>query len=123
MLRYLRELGVECQSVEAEKCGYDFEARVGEETFCIELKASEDRWEGWEESLSRNEFWKAKELRERYFLCVVDRATSEDWRICFIRDPAAEVDYFLFDHPWKSFGEDMEAFVSRLKAEQNILEH
>jgi hypothetical protein len=122
MLDYFNKLGVECKSVEQEDKGYDFEISIGEETFFVELKASEDRWDGWEESLSRNEFWKAKELGEKYFLCVVDKALSEDWKIHFIRNPAGEVDYYLFDHPWKGFATDMNAYVSRLKAEYGILE-
>lgn len=119
---YFGKLGATCVSREPEDLGYDFDVTVGEETFFVELKASEDRWQGWEEALSRNEFLKARELREKYFLCVVDRALSEDWSIYFIKDPAGEVDYYLFDHPWRTFAEDMNGYVSRLKAQQNILD-
>ncbi|MBI5014605.1 MAG: DUF3883 domain-containing protein [Deltaproteobacteria bacterium] len=122
MKAYLERLGAKVFSRESEKIGYDFDVTVGNETFYVELKASEYRWDGWEEALSRNEFLKARELREEYFLCVVDRALSEDWSIYFIKDPVGEVAYYLFDHPWKAFSEDMKDHVDRLKAQQGIPE-
>ncbi len=119
---YFGKLGVSCRSVEKENIGYDFEVTVGEETFYVELKASEFKWDGWEECLTPKEFTKAQELGDRYFLCIIDRVLSADCQMHFIKDPAGNVDGFLFDHPWKNISTDMNSYISSLKHSQDILE-
>lgn len=121
MIDYFETQGAEVVSRESENVGYDFEVTIGEETIYIELKSSQDQWEGWEHSISANEFKTALELSDKFFLCAIDYAfNDEDYQIYFIRNPANESDFFLFDSPWKALSVKMSDYISRLKDKQGI---
>ena len=122
-LAYLRGQGAEVVSREADNIGYDFEVSVGDESFYVELKSSQDQWRGWEHALSTNEFKTALELGDKYFLCAVDYVFNDDkYQLYFIRDPANNVASFAFDSPWKALAMPMKAYLSRLKDKQGLLE-
>lgn len=121
MIAYFDKAGARVESRESENVGYDFEVTIGSKTIYVELKSSKDRWEGWEHGLTRNEFRKALELGEDYYLCTVDRALRDDYLMVFIRDPARSVDLYLFDHPWKAVGLDMNAFIKRLRDAEGLV--
>ncbi|MGZ3857737.1 MAG: protein NO VEIN domain-containing protein, partial [Bacteriovorax sp.] len=121
LIAYLEELGAEVISRESENVGYDFEVSIGDEAFYIELKSSQDQWVGWEHTLSANEFKKALELKDKYFLCAIDYSfNDEKYQFYFIQNPAENVDYFAFDSPWKALSLSMNAYISRLKDKQGM---
>jgi hypothetical protein len=115
MFEYFRSHGAHVVSREKDNVGYDFEVTLGGRTIFIELKASRDRWQGWEHALTRNEFIQAFAKGEDYFLCAVDRALSNDWKIYFIANPAGLVDQYVFDDPWKRVAVNMNARLEQMK--------
>lgn len=119
---FFESRGLECVSVEAENVGYDFEVTVGERKLLIELKTSRAKWRNWEHSLSPNEFKVALEKGANYFLCVIDRVFEDSCEIYFIQNPAGKADGFLFDAPWKSMGMKMSDMITRIKAEEGVIE-
>jgi hypothetical protein len=120
--RFFEGKGLECNSVEDDDLGYDFEVPIGNRTLCIELKTSRDKWRGWEHSLSQNEFKTALIKGEDYFLCVIDRIFEEASReVYFIQNPAGRITDYLFDAPWKAVASKMDDWITRLKATENVL--
>jgi hypothetical protein len=119
MLAYFKSHGADVISRENDSVGYDFEVSVAGRTLYIELKASRDRWQGWEHGLTRNEFVQAFAKGEYYFLCVVDRALTDDWKIYFIANPSGLIDQFLFDDPWKRVAVDMNARLEQMKRDDD----
>ena len=123
LITYLESLGADVISRESENIGYDFEVSIGDETFYIELKSSQDQWDGWEHTLSANEFKKALELKDKYFLCAIDYSfNDEKYQMYFIQNPAEQVDDFAFDSPWKALVIPMNDYISRLKDKQGKVE-
>lgn len=122
LAEFFEARGLTCESVESENVGYDFEVTVGERKLLIELKTSRAKWRNWEHSLSPNEFKVALEKADDYFLCVIDRVFEDSCEIYFIQNPAGKADGFLFDAPWKSMGMKMSDMITRIKAEEGILD-
>lgn len=87
--------------------GYDIESRDvnGEIIRYIEVKSMSGPWGEDGVGLTATEFAKAQELREKYWLYVVERALEPDARIYFIQDPASKVDEFRFDSGWQQAAE------------------
>ena len=115
MLEYFQRHGARVVSREKDNVGWDFEVTVGSKTVFVELKASRDRWQGWEHALTRNEFIQAFAKGEDYFLCAVDQVLSDEWKIHFIANPAGLVDQYLFDDPWKRLAVDMNERLDQMK--------
>ncbi len=111
LVAYLEGAGLAYRSVESEHVGYDFEIQTGSGLIYLEVKSSASEWAGWENNLTPNEFFVAKRLGDRYFLCVIDRVLSEESSLYFIQDPAGRADGFLFDEPWKHLSIDLKGFV------------
>jgi hypothetical protein len=83
--------------------GYDLESRLedgGEVERYIEVKALSDVWGADGVGLTVTEFNRARELGDRYWLYVVERATGEDYEIYRIQDPARKANWFFFDRGW-----------------------
>jgi hypothetical protein len=120
--RFFEGQGLVCHSLETDNVGYDFEVAIGGRTICIELKTSRDKWRGWEHSLSPNEFKTAMAKGDDYFLCIIDRVFEEGAReVYFIQNPAGKITDYLFDAPWKSVKCKMEDWITRIKAQENVL--
>jgi len=85
----------------------------------VELKASRDRWQGWEHALTRNEFVQAFAKGEDYFLCAVDKVLTDEWKIYFIANPAGQVDQYIFDDPWKRVAVDMNELLDQMKKDSD----
>jgi hypothetical protein len=122
MFAYFESHGAQVVSREKDNVGYDFEVSFAGRTLFIELKSSRDRWQGWEHALTRNEFVQAYAKGEDYFLCAVDRALSDDWKIYFIANPAGLVDQYVFDDPWKRVAIDMNALFEQMKHDAAVEE-
>ncbi len=109
---HLKTSGIQYRSVESEDRGYDFVIEVDGDEFYVELKASESRWDGWEEVLTPNEFQCARRMKERYLLCVIDQVLSDtDFNVYFIQDPVGQIDGFLFDSPWREIAVSLESLT------------
>lgn len=107
--------GLSCRSVEDQDLGYDFEVNLGDRILCIEVKGSGDHWRNWEHDLTPNEFRAAQEKGDDYILCLVERVFNDDWEICFVQNPFAHIDGFLFDSPWKQLAVHGKTFFSHFR--------
>lgn len=82
--------------------GYDILSidECGDERY-IEVKALSGSWSRSDPvRLTRNEFETARKEQEKYWLYIVENIESTKPKIHCIRNPAGQVDYYLFDHGW-----------------------
>ena len=80
--------------------GFDlFRDEKGQRSWC-EVKAMKGDLRDRPVTLSRTQFECARKQRERYWLYVVERASSEDARIVRIQDPVGKAKTFTFDKGW-----------------------
>lgn len=88
--------------------GYDVESFNGDEEVerYIEVKSLSGGWNGADARLTKTQFKKAMELRDRYWLYVVERADQDDFCIHCIQDPAGKANRFMFDPGWKQVAEE-----------------
>ena len=83
--------------------GYDMESRAlegGDVERYIEVKSLSDKWGADGVGLTATEFERARALGDRYWLYVVERATSDAPEIYRIQDPARKANWFFFDRGW-----------------------
>jgi hypothetical protein len=105
VMQYERERGHIPKDMEEEQTnhpGYDIESKdLKGEILYIEVKATESLWDSQHPaSLTRFEFKTAKELGEKYWLYVVEKVNSEDYKIYEINDPVNRISQYSFDHDW-----------------------
>jgi hypothetical protein len=83
--------------------GYDVESSDASAQIVryIEVKSLSGLWGADGVGLTSTEFSKARELGDRYWLYVVEKAQQSDARIYCIQDPARKVDQFLYDAGWQ----------------------
>ena len=91
--------------------GYDVESRdlSGNVVRFIEIKSFSGRWSNTYADLSRPQFEKATNLRDTFWLYVVERAESENFHIYRIQNPALKANHFLFDDGWRALAESAQA--------------
>jgi hypothetical protein len=94
--------------------GYDVESctPAGAIERYIEVKGKAGDWDSLGVGLTRRQFSTATELKASYWLYVVERAESEDYKIYRIQDPATRVDQFLYDEGWEQVAEVEAALAS-----------
>jgi hypothetical protein len=83
--------------------GYDIECRLeegGNVERYIEVKALSGDWGADGVGLTVTEFNRARDVGDRYWLYVVERATSENCEIYRIQNPARKANWFFFDRGW-----------------------
>jgi hypothetical protein len=87
--------------------GYDVESSgLGDQLRYIEVKSLSGRWTEWDAAaLTAPEFETACELRERYWLYVVESAETAERCLYRIQDPARKINQYLFDDGWKALAE------------------
>jgi hypothetical protein len=87
--------------------GYDIESRnlAGEIERYIEVKAIGASWGQLGVTLSQPQFTTAQQLKDRYWLYVVENAGTPSQVIHRIQNPALEVKSFAYDHGWKVLAE------------------
>jgi hypothetical protein len=88
--------------------GYDIESKdeAGNILRYIEVKSVSGDWGSDGVGLTRTQFEKAREIGDRYWLYVVERADKPNTQIHCIQDPARRVDQFLFDDGWRDAAND-----------------
>lgn len=89
--------------------GYDVESTNGSGTIerYIEVKSLSGNWDNFNAGLTDTQFHRAIELKERYWLYVVERAEQDDFQIHRIQDPANKANQFLFDSGWQGVAEEV----------------
>lgn len=90
------------ETIQVHHPGYDIESIDNQGRFrFIEVKALSGVWDSQNPAqLTKTEFETAKKKGEDYWLYVVELASSDDFRIHTIQNPANRVGYYLFDHGW-----------------------
>ena len=109
VLKYERDNGRSPQERDHYHEGYDIESYdpTGQIVRYIEVKALSGRWgTGNAPSLTSAQFHKARELGKRFWLYIVEQATSANYRIYCIQDPVRRINQFLFDDGWKEAVEE-----------------
>ena len=93
--------------------GYDIESRdpSGKVVRYIEVKSFSGQWSDTYAVLSRPQFNKARELGDLFWLYVVERAESEDFKIHIIQNPALQANHFMFDDGWRAMAEPIPTSV------------
>ena len=88
--------------------GYDIESSNGngEIERYIEVKSLSGDWGDFNAGLTDTQFEKAIELKDQYWLYVVERADQDDFQIYRIQDPANKANQFLFDSGWQGVAEE-----------------
>ena len=88
--------------------GYDIESKEadGEIVRFIEVKGTGKPWGEAGVGLTNTEYDKARELREDYWLYVVERAGEKDQALYRINDPAGLVNRYFYDYGWRKLAED-----------------
>lgn len=84
--------------------GYDLESTDMESGLIrfVEVKALSGYWDSANPVLmTRTEFKMAQEKGDEYWLYIVERATSDDFQIHCIQNPANRAQYYLYDHGWE----------------------
>ena len=87
--------------------GYDVESLdvEGHKRY-IEVKSQSGDWSTWNAAgLTSTQFETAREKGEQFWLYVVERATSDDYQVYCIQDPANRVNQYLFDDGWQALAE------------------
>jgi hypothetical protein len=87
--------------------GYDIESRdaSGEVTRYIEVKSLSGDWRATYAVLSESQFNKGRELGDRFWLYVVERAEASTFTIHCIQNPAVRANHFMFDDGWSTVAE------------------
>lgn len=84
--------------------GYDLES-IDNQTGVIryiEVKSLSGYWDSANPVLvTKNEFETAQAKGDEFWLYIVERATSEDYQIHRIQNPANRTQYFVLDHGWE----------------------
>lgn len=102
VISYGERLWTEHQVMPPNHPGYDIRAidEEGREQY-MEVKALSGTWDSQNPAqLTRTEFAEARKKGERYWLYVVEYATSKDAQVYRIQDPANKASHYLFDHGW-----------------------
>lgn len=71
----------------------------------IEVKSLGGDWDADGVKLTVSQFESAEENGDRYWLYVVERAEKDDFTIHRIKNPAAQVMYYVFDAGWAGLSE------------------
>ncbi len=90
------------ETIQTNHPGYDIKSvdELGRVRY-IEVKSLSGIWESESPAhVTKNEFETAREFGESYWLYIVERVESDEFKIRIIRDPATKVDTYLFDHGW-----------------------
>jgi hypothetical protein len=90
-----------------ENPGFDIKS-LDEDGFIvryIEVKSCSGEWDCDGVAMSKTQFEDAQTHGEVHWLYVVEKATSQDFRIFRIQDPARRVTEFIFDDGWQAITE------------------
>jgi hypothetical protein len=111
VLEHERAHGREPQEQAHENPGFDVISRDDNgRVRYIEVKSLSSSWGTRNAAgLTRVQYETARKRGDRFWLYVVERATSDDPQVYCIQDPANQVNQYLFDDGWEALAETVEA--------------
>ncbi|SHG32379.1 protein of unknown function [Desulfacinum infernum DSM 9756] len=83
----------------------------------IEVKSMSGPWTDTYAVLSRPQFEAARKFGEAFWLYVVERAQTDDFRIHRIQNPIGRANHFMFDDGWRVTAESDEPMVEEPEEE------
>lgn len=108
VLEYERRDGREPKEMPHQNPGYDIESldHSGNIVRYIEVKSLAGDWSiDNPVALTPRQYETARELGDRFWIYVVERATSDDYHIYPIQNPVKRVNQYLFDDGWRQLAE------------------
>lgn len=89
--------------------GYDIKSydKQTDEVRYIEVKSISINWNQGDVGMTSNQFKKAQELKDAYWLYVAERPQAEEFKIFPIQNPAEKVTDFLYDGGWQVLSKDI----------------
>ncbi len=95
------------EEIQTNHPGYDVQSEGQEgDIRYIEVKALSGNWDSMSPAMmTANEFNEARDYGPDFWLYIVERATSDDYEIFRIKDPANRAHRYLYDHGWQSLSE------------------
>jgi len=102
--------GREAQRMPSNNPGYDIESvdpKTGEVAY-IEVKGTEELWDGYGVAISQTQYEFAKEHGDSFWLYVVEDVGSDSPRVYRIKNPVAKINKYSFDYGWKNVVESEE---------------
>ena len=89
------------EEIQVNHPGYDIESTFNGGIRYIEVKSLSGPWEFQSPAqLTKFEFEEAKRKGKDYWIYVVEKVNTDDFRIFEINDPANRAEYYLFDRGW-----------------------
>lgn len=84
--------------------GYDIESKDDDGNIIryIEVKSLSGGWGETGVALTKPQFEKAQEVKDQYWLYVVERTQQDNYKIYPIQNPARRVEQFFYDDGWKN---------------------
>jgi hypothetical protein len=102
-----RQQGRKVQMLGGNHPGYDITSYVGTKDIRhIEVKGLRGEWGTLGVSLSAKQYESARELREFYWLYVVENVDGPSQAIHRIQDPATKTTHYRVDYGWKNYTEE-----------------
>lgn len=107
VLAFERKQGRDPKAMPHEHEGYDIESRDASGVIVryLEVKSTAGPWDGFGVGMSAPQFRKAQELREIFWLYVVEDAIGSEPKLHRIQDPANAVMEYRFDDGWQIVAE------------------
>lgn len=108
VLQFEADAGRRATEMPHKNPGYDIQScdQDGKVVRYIEVKSLSGAWRSTYAVLSRPQFQKALSLGDGFWLYVVERATSDNFRIYPIQNPATRANHFMFDDGWSATAEE-----------------
>ena len=84
--------------------GFDIDYKLGGETYFVEVKGLVGNWDDSDVLLSKSQFEKAQEEKDKYSIFIVENVgEAENRKIWEIRNPAELFTKMQIDHGWRNF--------------------
>lgn len=93
---------IDMETIQVHHPGYDITATdASQNPRYIEVKSFTGIWDSQNPAqMTKREFETAREKGEKYWLYIVEKVETDDFKIYRICNPANQVDAYLFDHGW-----------------------
>ncbi len=87
--------------------GYDIESVDPEtgEVFYIEVKGTEELWDGYGVTITPTQYEFAKEHGDSFWLYVVEDVCSESPQVYRIKNPVGRINQYAFNYGWRNLAE------------------
>ena len=94
--------------------GFDIDYKLGGETYFVEVKGLIGNWDDSDVLLSKSQFEKAQEEKDKYSIFIVENVgEAEKRKIWEIRNPAEFFKKMQIDHGWRNFSKSHDKLEPR----------